>query len=390
MYCSRVLRHVVSVRSSCRRFITPVHAPRRTTRNTHDDVRKKFLPPSSARHLEKDSHSATEYIAFGVILVSIASYALWELSNRDASSKQAYTPLNDRTFVPFLLVAKDQISPTSAIYTIRRGSSTTKEPYGHLWGGNGEVKISSVEFKQPQLQIARAYTPLPPIEGMDPTDLRFLIRRLEGGEVSNYLDGLRVGATIEVRGPRVEWQTTEETPEKVIFLAGGTGIAPAMQLVKSFMGELENEERRRPPKIHILWANRKRDECIGGITETEGRRGWWQVLSGAKATPSGPPNQLVTELGDMIERYDGNLTVDYLVDEENKLIDRRRILRSINKIDGSKAVTGNGGLLMISGPDGFVDYFAGPKAVEGGLQVQGPVRGVIGDLGLRGWTVVKL
>lgn len=361
----------------------------------HEDLKHKALHNTRTRNYEADSHSPIEYVGFAVILASIASYALWELSDRDAFKKKIHAPLNDTTFVPFLLVAKDQISPTSAIFTLRRASSSSKEPYKHLWGGNGEIKVSSVEFKQPQLQIARAYTPLPPTKETDPTDLRFLIRKLEGGEVSNYLDGLRVGATVEVRGPKVEWQWEipqgNATPAEVVFLAGGTGIAPAMQIVKSFMEDGdEGQDRRSRPKIHILWANRRREDCIGAVTKEEGERRWWQFGSGPKEVANGPLNPLVKELEDMVGKYEGDLKVDYLVDEERTLIDRRRILQSTIRKQNQPAVSSGKKLLLVSGPDGFVEHFAGPKAVKDGMQVQGPLGGVIGQLGLKGWTVVKL
>ena len=47
--------------------------------------------------------------------------------------------------------------------------------------------------------------------------------------MSTYLHRLPIGATIELRGPHVEYQIPSEV-KNVIFVAGGTGIAPALQV----------------------------------------------------------------------------------------------------------------------------------------------------------------
>jgi len=47
-------------------------------------------------------------------------------------------------------------------------------------------------------------------------------------------------------------------------------------------------------------------------------------------------------------------------------------------------------LLFISGPEGFVNHFAGPKRWEDGKEGQGVVAGVIGKMKLRDWTIWKL
>jgi cytochrome-b5 reductase len=331
---------------------------------------------------------APGYAGFAVIVGSIASYSLYELYTHRTHTAKGLD-LNQRTFVSFLITTKEQVSPTSTIFTLRRSSRINKEPYAALWARN----IWSVEFKQPQLQIARSYTPLPPTDTTSPSDLRFLIRKEHNGEVSNYLDRLQVGETIDVRGPRVEYKIPEGVSE-VLFLAGGTGIAPAMQTITALMKQKDEEGGpRRLPNLHIIWANRRRNDCVGGVTRVQG--GSWLPFSStaSKTTLDATPNILVKELGDMVAKYEGHLTIDYVVDEERSYVDRKRILQTIGKDTDTDAeapsVVGSK-LLMISGPEGFIEHLAGPRALENGVQVQGPVRGVIGKLGLQDWSVVKL
>jgi hypothetical protein len=51
-------------------------------------------------------------------------------------------------------------------------------------------------------------------------------------------------------------------------------------------------------------------------------------------------------------------------------------------------------LLMVSGPEGFINAFAGPKRWAEGKELQGPVGGMIrklmGETLGRGWLVLKL
>ncbi|KAK3297048.1 uncharacterized protein B0H64DRAFT_391090 [Chaetomium fimeti] len=59
-------------------------------------------------------------------------------------------------------------------------------------------------------------------------------------------------------------------------------------------------------------------------------------------------------------------------------------------------VRGGKNLLMISGPEGFVKHFTGAKVWGGGKEMQGPVKGVIGDLKKQNrslgedWLVLKM
>jgi hypothetical protein len=59
-------------------------------------------------------------------------------------------------------------------------------------------------------------------------------------------------------------------------------------------------------------------------------------------------------------------------------------------------VAGGKNLLMVSGPDGFIAHYTGAKVWAGGKELQGPVKGVIGDLKRRypslaqDWLVLKM
>lgn len=309
--------------------------------------------------------------------------------------------LNPHTFTPYTLVDKQPVSSTSAIFTLRnRDGASESESVKEVW----KRSVWSVQIKQPQLQIARAYTPLPPISSGKkkgdnaPKDVRLLIRQEEGGEVSTYLHRLPEESVIELRGPHTEIELPHDIKE-VIFLAGGTGIAPAMQVAQALA-------RRTGSAMHILWANRRREECVGGVSDdreqdmaVQSRVGWWKSLFGfsesavqeplADASSTETKGIIVRELDALKERSKAatkGMKVQYYVDEENTFIQPENITKRMNRWreeTGSK-------LIIVSGPDGFIEHWAGKKLWANGREIQGPLGGQLGKMNLGEWKVVKL
>lgn len=309
--------------------------------------------------------------------------------------------LNPHTFTPYTLIDKKPVSSTSAIFTLRnRDGSSDPESVSECW----KRSVWSVQVKQPQLQIARAYTPLPPCsegpgrEDGEPEDIRLLVRQERGGEVSTYLHRLPEQSTIELRGPNVECELPDDIRD-VIFLAGGTGIAPAMQIAQAMAP-------RTGSTMHILWANRRREECVGGVNDDEvedrgySRSGWLSSLfgGGQRAMQEGldaaHSNQgtgvIVQELEGLkerIQRHTGGLTVQYYVDDEKKFIKPGDVTKLL-ELD-APGETGSK-IIFVSGPDGFITHWAGKKEWIGGREEQGRLGGMLGQMDLKGWTVFKL
>ncbi|KAF9732140.1 hypothetical protein PMIN06_005369 [Paraphaeosphaeria minitans] len=322
---------------------------------------------------------------------SVATYRLLKPEPFNAS-------LHPHDFAPYILVDKQCVSSTNAIFTLHDGFGV---PEPNSIKEARRRGVWSVQTKQPQLQIARAYTPLPskPDEADDEDghSLRFLVRQETGGEMSTYLHRLPAGSTIELRGPTVEYELPQDVKE-VIFLAGGTGIAPAMQVADAL-------SRSPGSTMHLLWANRRREECEGGfgdetLPDLSGHQpSWWKGLllgqSSNQALPvgtqkAGSKGLIVRELETLKERSQsgtGALNVQYYVDEERSFIRpgdvAKRLHTQPSERQGSR-------LILISGPDGFVQYWAGKKLWVEGREVQGPLGGVLAKMDLKNWHVVKL
>ena len=328
---------------------------------------------------------------------------------RSQYGSDRYT-LNPDLFTTFKLVSRTPVSSTCSLLTLQPLQEAMNwEVYQEAW----QKGLWSVQFKQPQLQIGRDYTPLPPLSSngvhehawdeVDEVDgtLKFLIRRDPGGEVSGYMHSLGIGETLDIRGPNIEFEIPPDVHE-VLFIAGGTGIAPALQAAHTLYRTRGEDVRTR---MHVIWASRRREDCPGGQSDLSSQPSgsWlsrlWAPIAGKSNKGQETVNAVsshnitVAQLEDFKKQHPGLFTVDYFVDEEKTLVDKDAILRFTSTasapLPGALARRKKK-LILISGPDGFVSYLAGPKLWVDGKEAQGPLQGLVRQLNLKDWAVWKL
>lgn len=375
----------------------------------------------------------TFYLSFGLVLFAAVTY----YNDNDRAPRSL---LNKERFTPCLVLSSEPVSPTAFILTVRTPPTTPTSskdtPTNHDIVHNAwRHGLWSVEIKQPQLQIARNYTPLPPsssTQAQPPSqhdgaaELRFLIRRYDSGETSTYLSRLRAGDTVELRGPHLGFDVARRlgsAGRDVVFLAGGTGVAPAMQAAARLL------EGERDVSVRILWANRAAVDCSGCTRLAGGGSGWlwgWRRTDVEKRAEQ-TPGEVMRQLRALQDEYAAKgrvLDVKCAVDEEGGFITPRDIANAVasssrlstragvscglhsqemlvrgTEVDDSSKLgadglktspeiqctcghDGKGGknLLMISGPDGFLSAFVGPKVWADGAERQGHVGGHVAEL----------
>ncbi|KAK0626502.1 Sucrase/ferredoxin-like-domain-containing protein [Immersiella caudata] len=384
--------------------------------------------------------------AFGLVSLFYGRYA------PDTRSR-----LDEKRFVPFVITHKEKVSNSAFILTVAprgfkeqededsgtdRPSHQNRDLLERAWNHG----LWSVEIKQPQIQVSRDYTPLPPASSeVEDTELRhsklrFLIRKIDGGEVSTYLSRLQVGDTVELRGPHLGFDVRARlgTADSLVFLAGGTGIAPALQAARALLNDRTPSPSK--PSVSILWANRHRDDCPATPSPQQD----------ATRTPRDAPNAMTSLLCQLKSRYGNRLTYASTVDDEGTFISDRDVLIAAQKshrklsndttltrtpssslspaatpctyhsasalpsspghdatlekntpcgcIDANGSPLQNSGknLLVVSGPEGFINHFAGPKLWAQGTELQGPLGGVAARLWAsnpklwENWLVLKL
>ncbi|TRX88226.1 hypothetical protein FHL15_010881, partial [Xylaria flabelliformis] len=329
--------------------------------------------------------------------------------------------INTSTFAAFTITGREQVSPTAFIITLRPSAWVDSEgldserikgePVGFLSNRIQEAwrhGLWSVEIKQPQLQIARHYTPLPPfpmlagspsagkrnssedgstnelqaIRKMDvglvheeqdeQTDLRILIRRMDGGEMSNYLSRQRVGDTIWLRGPHLGSDIPRRLGEGsghasgtefvhggsqrgVVFLAGGTGIAPALQIAHKLLDSHNSgSPMESRPHVSILWANRWGIDALGREQASSGQEkpnSWFRFWGGGGSNPSTnlkergkqtdkePSSSLALQIQDLKRRHPSHFQISYFVDDENSFIEAHDIEAALSSTFGAKGTS---------------------------------------------------
>ena len=265
---------------------------------------------------------------------------------------------------------------------------------------------------QPELQIQRSYTPLPPIDSTEPEQVRLLVRQEPQGEVSTFLNKINRGTIVHLRGPRVDYEIPGDVDE-ILFLAGGTGIAPALQVAHTLFNSRINTTEHGP-ELRILWANRRREDLFNGqdpFSSQQAQAGLApnqrkRADKGQEAPTSQPQetmedsaalsqpswNLLVEEVESLKAKHGGKLIVDYFIDEEGSYISERLLRSYLSGIDqtANQDGTPRRKIILVSGPDGFVTAFAGSKAWQRGTEIQGPLGGLLKKIDPQGWEVWKL
>lgn len=348
----------------------------------------KFKRAESAQSLGVSRTLAATALVFGTGVI------IWAFVFSSSTTRNS--PSNPGIFASFTIISKEAASSNSSIFVLRPSSLPSSDQFFDAW----RKGILSVQVKQPQLQIGRSYSPLPPSPKAEFTgELRFLIRQEPQGEVSTYLHKLPVGAVIELRGPRIEYEIPKDVGE-IIFLAGGTGVAPALQTIYNLFECRKDTDF--VPKLRILWANRRSEDSFGGTSDTpppsSNRSSQWPSLFGFRdvsqpekrqVSPEISISPIVKELDSFKKRNGCHLTIDYFVDEENSHI-TEETLRSYLSKSAAESSSARRRLILISGPEGFVTHHAGPKEWGGGKELQGPIGGTLGNISPDGWEIWKL
>lgn len=351
---------------------------------------------------------------------------IYYLSTPSSSDKT----LNTETFVPYTITSREAISPTSFVFTVRPDHPNATPAYLQPNTSAWRYPLWSVEFKQPEVQIARNYTPLPPQDRDESStgSLRFYVRAIGGGEMSAYLSRLGVGKGVWLRGPHPGFNVSERLGDQkhVVFLAGGTGVVPGMQVARAVL------DCRSDTSFTLLWAVRKREELQSAKPASPS---WWSQLWKGN-TPENVQHGIESaspmgrELDEMKKRYGDRLKICIAIDEERTQFRREDVSNALQHVSSKPTLPSAGcqlhdqrlyiatsefepttppcgcvatdgsrpgkNLFMISGPEGFISHYAGQKVWLGGVETQGPVGGVAGELrrkypGLASdWLVLKL
>jgi ferredoxin-NADP reductase len=124
---------------------------------------------------------------------------------------------------------------------------------GHLAGQHVDVRLTAEDGYSAQRSYSIASRPAN-------QHLELTVQRLEDGEVSPYLTQvLMAGDQIELRGPIggwFVWRPVDQTP--TMLLAGGSGLAPLMAMVRQRIAE------GLPTPMRLIYSTRSPETVLYG------------------------------------------------------------------------------------------------------------------------------
>ncbi|KAI0347175.1 ferredoxin reductase-like C-terminal NADP-linked domain-containing protein [Trametopsis cervina] len=340
-------------------------------------LRSRYASTCSAAFKPRRSLTALGLVGGGSL---VAAYFFWPDVSRSAPT-YADVALSPAHFTPVTVTASEPCSdPNTRLMTL-----TVPQHLLPPLDGSVFAPIWSIFIKDDDIQVERPYTPL---EGIDEAGrMKFWIKRYPRGEVGRWLHSKNVGETIEIRGPLRTWTWLEEGGwDEVVMVSGGTGITPFCQLLHSVL--LSRAERQPSTHFTLLHSSRVPGEL--------------------------PPPELLQPLIKHASAHPESLSISWFVDTKDgsaaEAVARDEIRQGrIGQADIRRAL-GDGGesswwqkllrvtakqpqladrklLVLVCGPETMINAIAGPY---GRNYSQGPVGGILGELGLKPSQVWKL
>ncbi|KAF6165193.1 hypothetical protein GIB67_007178 [Kingdonia uniflora] len=143
----------------------------------------------------------------------------------------------------------------------------------------------------------RAYTPTSTIDEVGYFELLIKVyfggvhpKFPKGGLLSQYLDALPIGSTVDIKGPTGHIEYTgrgnfsihgkQKFAKRLAMIAGGTGITPIYQVLQAILKDPEDET-----EMYVVFANRTENDILlreelDSWAEKHERLKVWYVLSG--------------------------------------------------------------------------------------------------------------
>jgi len=130
--------------------------------------------------------------------------------------------LNPEQYQPFPLIEKHQITHNTRMF--RFGLPHKDDILGLPIGQHMSFR-AVLDGKE----VLRPYTPVSSDDDLGHFDL--VIKVYEKGKMSQHMDALKIGDTIDVKGPKGKFVYKPNMKRAIGMIAGGTGITPMLQVI---------------------------------------------------------------------------------------------------------------------------------------------------------------
>jgi len=182
-------------------------------------------------------------VAVGVTVVAaVAGYFL-------QASKKSGPVLDPQEWRHFQLIKKTEISPNTRLYrfALPKPTDILGIPIGkHLsFRAKGDDGVYFI----------RSYTPTTSDDEAGYFDL--VIKVYGHGKMSTYIDQLKIGDKIEVRGPKGNYTYQPNAKFNIGMTAGGTGITPMLQIIRAI-----HKNPTDKTSVSLIYANVNADDIL--------------------------------------------------------------------------------------------------------------------------------
>ncbi|WRT66240.1 uncharacterized protein IL334_003193 [Kwoniella shivajii] len=232
-----------------------------------------------------------------------------------------------------------------------------------------EIVIQHMMIKSPDIQIERPYTPI-----NDPTkddQVRMVVKRVRGGEVGRVVHNLKDGDQVGIRGPIPTCSIFPNRYDKIIMISTGTAISPFLQLLSKLPSQHPpNSSSISTPTAAPSTVNHSKPQLhLIHSLPLEGREDWSSSNIDKSFIPC-----LQDKFGDQLK-----------VTRINPgFIPKETIINSLrDEVKGNKRNI----LVLICLPPMLMRPLCGDMTPNLG---QGPITGILGELGLTNDNVWKL
>ncbi|KAF7353036.1 NADH-cytochrome B5 reductase [Mycena venus] len=205
-------------------------------------------------------------------------------------------------------------------------------------------------------------------------------KNIPKGEVGRWLHSKKIGDQVEFRGPLSTWAWKEDTWDEVVLISGGTGITPFYQLLHSTFSKGDNNSKTRFTLLHS--------------SPTPSELPPPAILDPLRSYAAAYPEKFALHL--FVDSRDGDAPTNLPPLQVSRIgkpaiqhslrlkpLPWWRIFSTAQTSDNTPRRT----LFLVCGPEPMINAIAGPY---GRNFSQGPVGGVLGELGYSSNEVRKL
>eukprot|EP00242_Pyramimonas_sp_CCMP2087_P017306 CAMPEP_0198198808 /NCGR_PEP_ID=MMETSP1445-20131203/2185_1 /TAXON_ID=36898 /ORGANISM="Pyramimonas sp., Strain CCMP2087" /LENGTH=293 /DNA_ID=CAMNT_0043868449 /DNA_START=479 /DNA_END=1360 /DNA_ORIENTATION=- len=272
------------------------------------------------------------------------------LLRAQTTTVQMVSQLSPKVWAELKLIAKEPISHNTAKYRFELPDKAASVGLPVASAIQTGAHIGEVKDDGTVSMVTRPYTPISPKGALGYFDL--VVKDYPDGIMSSHISGLSVGDFLAVRGPFVKFDYQANFKKQIGMVAGGTGIAPMLQVLEEILSNPEDKT-----KVSVLFANVTQEDI------------------------------LLKERIDALAATHSNVKVTYVLDRPRSAWQGKSGFVTAEMLMDTMPPPSADSWILVCGPPPMMKAVSGPKAKD---FTQGEVSGCLKELGYTPEHVFKL